>query len=165
MSQPPPAPTPALRASLAGASAVRFLCSGNVVRSAFAELYARHLGLRLPVDSAATRFDNPALFDETRAALLARGVARARLDAFRPRPLWRLDEPPDAGLLVLGMTVEHLRAWRALHPAHARVHRLLELEGREADLADPVLEGADFGRTFATLARCVERLAGLLGPG
>ena len=31
--------------ALAGATGLRFLCSGNMVRSAFAELYARHLGV------------------------------------------------------------------------------------------------------------------------
>ena len=31
-----------------------FLCSGNMVRSAFAELYAQHTGFPLPVRSAAT---------------------------------------------------------------------------------------------------------------
>ena len=51
-----------LAEALSGASHLRFLCSGNVVRSAFAELYARHVGCPLPVDSAATTFQNAELF-------------------------------------------------------------------------------------------------------
>ncbi len=153
---------PDLDRALASASAVRFLCSGNVVRSAFAELYARHLELPLPVDSAATRFDNPELFPETRAALLARGVAPELIAAFRPRPLWRLPEPPAAGLLVLGMSPEHLATWSARHPALGRAFLLREIEDRREPVADPVLEGADLELAFETIARCVGLLRGRL---
>ncbi len=142
------------------ASGVRFLCSGNVVRSAFAELYARHLKIALPVDSAATRFDSPELFPQTRAALLARGVAPELIAAFRPRPLWRIPEPPAERLVVLGMSPEHLAAWRARFPSHGQTFLLREIEGAREPVADPVLEGADFTQAFETIARCVGRLIG-----
>ena len=87
---------PELDEALAHASGVRFLCTGNVVRSAFAELYARHVGLPLPVDSAATHYENTHLLRPTREALLARGVSPALLEAFRPRPVWRLPPPSRA---------------------------------------------------------------------
>ena len=70
-----------------------FVCSGNMVRSAFAELYARHLGIPITVHSAATTFRNDSIFPET---------------------------------------------------------------------ADPVLEGADFDRTFARVAHCVDGLVRFL---
>lgn len=152
----------ALAAAVQGARAVRFLCSGNVVRSAFAELVALERGFPLPVDSAATRFDNPALFPETRAALLARGVDPARLERFRPRPIWRIQDPPAADLLVIGMTREHLAAWGARHPEHGRRLLFLELLGRPEDLLDPVLDGTDFEATFRTIEQGLERLRELL---
>lgn len=94
--------------------AVRFVCSGNMVRSAFAELLARHLGCPLPVDSCATTYRNPAVHPETRAALLRAGVDAAACDRFRPR---HVDDLPEDGVprLVLGMTGEHLAAYRARH--------------------------------------------------
>lgn len=152
-----------LSRALGEAGAVRFLCSGNVVRSAFAELYARHLDLPLPVDSAATHYQTTHLFRPTREALLARGVDPALLASFRPRPIWTLP-PPAADLLVLGMAPMHLEAWRGRHPSHRLAFLLREVEGEAAAVDDPVLEGADFEETFQVLARCVERLAERLRP-
>ena len=148
----------ALERALAQASAVRFLCTGNVVRSAFAELWARNLGCPLPVDSAATRFQNAALFPETRAALELRGVAPRLLDAFRPRHLDRVPGPPDPQLLVLGMAAEHLAAFGARFPEHPGAFPVLALLGRSGEIADPVLEGASHERAFADVAACVEAL-------
>lgn len=149
---------PALERALAGATAIRFLCTGNVVRSAFAELYARHLGCPLPVDSAATRFQNDALFPETRRALVALGVDARLVAAFRPRHLDRIPAAPDPALLVLAMSREHVEAWRARFPHHRPVFRLFELAGRAADVADPVLEGARYEDAFAAVAAAVEVL-------
>jgi protein-tyrosine-phosphatase len=147
--------------ALANASGVRFLCTGNVVRSAFAELYARHIGLPLPVDSAATHYENTHLMRPTREALRARGVAPALLDAFRPRPIWDLP-PADPRLVVLAMAPMNLAAWRERQPQHARSWLLREVEGAAEAVADPVLDGADFDEAFRTVARCVDRLAGQL---
>ena len=156
-----------LKRALAEARSVRFLCTGNAVRSAFAELYARHLGCPLPVDSAATRFQNTELFAETRAALAARGVAREAYASFRPRHLRALGPQGEgelASCVVFGMTADHLDAWRALHPGHERVFLLGALLGAGDPIADPVLDGASFEDAFATLERCVralvDRLAG-----
>jgi protein-tyrosine-phosphatase len=149
---------PDLERALSEASGVRFLCSGNVVRSAFAELYARHLGLPLPVDSAATHFENERLFGPTRAALAARGVSEEILAAFRPRPIWRLEATPEPRLVVLAMAPMNLEAWRRLHPDHDRSYLLREVEGKPEAIADPVLDGADFDQVFEAVARCVERL-------
>lgn len=149
----------ALGDALGRANGVRFLCTGNVVRSAFAELYARHLGCPLPVDSAATRFQNDALFPETRRALAALGVEAHLLDAFRPRHLTCVPGPPDARLVVFAMSAEHADAWRARFPEHRPVFRFLELVGRHGDVADPVLEGARFEDAFASVALGVRALA------
>lgn len=153
-----------LEEAIASASAVRFLCSGNMVRSAFAELYARYLGLALPVDSAATRFENDGLYPETRRALLQRAVPLTLVDGFVSRHLASIHEVPPADLLVLGMTVDHLDAWRARHPERGRPFLLGRLLGGAREVADPVLDGAPFDRTFETLARCVRELVRRVGP-
>ena len=80
-----------LERALRGATGVLFLCSGNMIRSAFAELYARHLGCALPVRSAATTYRNDAIYPQARAALLARGVPAETIAVFRPTVL--LDIP------------------------------------------------------------------------
>lgn len=160
-----------LREALSTAKSVRFLCTGNMVRSAFAELYARHLGCALPVDSAATVYQNEGLYPDTARELLALGVDPALLAAFQPR---RLDHLPQdevdpsgeqpGGRLVLGMTPEHLDAYRAQFQDRDRLFLLSELVGNPSPIADPVLDGAAFGPVFRQVARCVEALHRALGP-
>jgi len=156
--------TPAhLVRALRSAERLRFLCTGNMVRSAFAELYARHLDCPKPVDSAATIYQNEGLFPETRAALLARGVSRAMLDSFRSRHLDRITEPPTPGMLVFGMTDAHLAVWAERYPQHGNAFLLSEVLGRSGGIADPVLEGADFNEAFRTVERAVEAIVRALG--
>lgn len=154
-----------LEEALTQATALRFLCSGNMVRSAYAEVWAKHRGVPLPVDSAATRFQNQGLFPETRVALAARGVPEAVLDRFVSRHLSLLTrEDPEflAGLVVFGMTRDHLDAWRRMHPEHDAAFLLGELTGA-GQIADPVLEGARFEDAFGAVEAAVEALLGRLG--
>jgi len=155
-----------LRAALAGAGAVIFVCSGNMVRSAFAELLARHLGLRIAVASAATTYRNAGLLGETARALRTRGVSEGLLHSFRPTHLedlsgvWSDRLSGADGTVVLCMSEAHLRAL----PAGARGWLLEELLGRRNEIPDPVLEGASFDRTFARVAACVEELVRRFEP-
>lgn len=153
------APTERLRAALAGAEGVVFVCSGNMVRSAFAELYARHRGLALAVRSVATTYRNDFLFPQTAAALRARGVPETAIAAFRPTHVDDARESFGERWAVLGMTDEHLAAVASLPGPKAL---LSEARGARTRIADPVLEGADFGRTFEEVAACVDALAAWL---
>jgi protein-tyrosine-phosphatase len=143
------------------AQAVRFVCSGNMVRSAFAELYARHLGCALPVDSCATTYRNPGLYPETRTALVRLGVDPAACDGFRPR---HLDDLPEDGLtrVILGMTPAHLSAYRHQFGARDPLLLLDAIDGTGGSIADPVLEAVGFEEAFSAVARNVRALVGRL---
>jgi protein-tyrosine-phosphatase len=159
-----------MRAELARAlerrPGVLFVCSGNMVRSAFADLYARHMGCPVPVGSAATTYRNARLFPETAAALLACGVERDAIAAFRPRHLDDLARDLEARRPVaLAMTGEHLddlwtRGWTS---ADAFLLDAALVSGQPRPIRDPVLEGADFAATLAHVARAVEALVAHLG--
>lgn len=148
----------AIERALGDASSVLFLCSGNMVRSAFAELYARHLGCPLPVASAATHFRNDHMFPETASALEARGVPAAWTRAFRPRHLSDVLGALEATTVVFGMAAMHLRPLSSRPELRPRAFLLAQVCGEEGDIADPVLDGADFELTFRRVARCVETL-------
>ena len=135
---------------------VLFLCSGNAIRSAFCELFARHLGTSLDVESAATRFRNDRMFPETRAALRERGVDAAAIETFRPRHLDELPPlPPDT--LVLGMTRDHLAGFEACREETAELRLLLELLGTDQELPDPYFTG-EYEATFRLLDRAIRAL-------
>ncbi len=141
------------RDSIARAEGLVFLCSGNVVRSAFADLYARHLGCPLPVRSAASTYRNASLFPETESALLSRGVDPVSLREFVPTHIDDLMPGLPPVHTILAMRHHHIDALRAWPEHHANAYLLDDVE-----IADPVLEGAEFGATYATVAECVETL-------
>ena len=151
-----------LKTALVDARSLWFLCSGNVVRSAFAEVYARHKVCPIPVRSAATRFRNDAMFPQTVSELKARGVGRVLVDRFAPVHLD--DVVPDLrdSDVVLGMTEDHIQDFRA----HVDTPRALDERSfllgdafwNSEEIADPVLDGADYAKTFARIAKAVETL-------
>jgi protein-tyrosine-phosphatase len=127
-----------------------------MVRSVFAELLARHLGLAVPVGSAATRFRSVGMFPETAVALAERGVPVEWLRAFRSRHLDDVRAALPPRTVFLGMTKGHLHS---LHDdERGRGFLLGTSDGGVPEIADPVLEGADFGRTFARIEACVKVL-------
>jgi len=129
-----------------------------MVRSAFADLYARHLGVRKRVRSAATTYRNDRIFPETAAALLARGVSQGEIDRFRPTHVDDLVPELDGSVVFLGMRQHHLDAMYGWPEYRGKVFLL----DHPREIADPVLEGADFGETFGRLTECVESLSDFL---
>jgi protein-tyrosine-phosphatase len=145
--------------ALEGAEEVLFLCSGNMLRSPFAELLARHRGLGLPVRSAATTYRNRAIHREAAVALETRGVPAVRLAAFRPTHLSDREPPPGPGTVTFGMTAEHLAelAWAA--PEAGPRFLLAELLGDPEEIEDPLFDGA-YDSAFARIEACVDALVG-----
>ncbi len=148
--------------SMRKASGVLFLCSGNMVRSAFAELFAAHRGCPLPVRSAATIYRNGRILRETAEALRARGVARESIARFRPTHLSDVIGTLGPDVVAFGMSRQHLAALEPRAAWRGRAHLLARVLGRDEEIPDPVLEGADFERTFETLERCVDVLVASL---
>lgn len=153
-----------LSRALGDASGILFLCTGNMVRSAFADLYARHLGCPLPVRSAATVYRNDGLMTETARALEARGVPATWTRSFRPRHLDDVLGDLEPKTVVLAMARMHVAPMARRNDLAARTFLLAELEDRAEDIQDPVLDGADFALTFERVAGCVRALVARLGP-
>ena len=145
-------------------TSILFVCTGNMVRSPFAELYARYLGCPLPVSSAASIYRNTEIFPITGFALLARGVPREIILEFQPRHLDDLDLPLGDGSVAFGMTRSHLQALSDRGMPEDRIFLLTEVLGRTDEISDPVLDDADFDPVFDTIAECIKALVlGLRG--
>ena len=78
------------------------------MRSAFAEIYARHRGVALPIRSAATRYRNDGVFPETVEALAARGIEGPVVRNFRPTHIADLARELGPEAVLCGMGPEHL---------------------------------------------------------
>jgi len=126
--------------ALQEARQVLFLCSGNMIRSAFAELWARHLEIDWPVASAATTYRNERIHPIAARALEARGVAAEAIAAFRPRHVDDL-EPTAPTTLVLGMTREHLAAWDGRGPRAWLLSAFDDGSGATVEIEDPMFTG------------------------
>jgi len=154
---------PSLAKALRDADGLLFLCSGNMIRSAFAELYARHIECALPVRSAGTTYANPAIHPEARRALADRGVPTHWSSEFRPQQLEDLSPAAGGGELILCMTREH-REDAVAQGARGPAFLLMEALGERCEIADPYFEGGYAG-AFASIDRCVVALARAAGRG
>ena len=67
------------------AKTMYFVCSGNIIRSSFAELLARNQGVE-NVDSYGTTYHNSSIHDRSQQELVDRGVDSKLIDQFKLIP-------------------------------------------------------------------------------
>jgi protein-tyrosine phosphatase len=151
---------------------ILYLCTGNICRSPFAEVYTAHLlaahGLAgaITVSSAGTgALVGHPMHPASRAEALARGVSEPWVDAFAARQLGqRIAAGAD---LILGLTPAHrgeaVRVWpRSLPVAFS----LLEF-ARLSALVDPSglpVDPVDRGGALVAAARAQRGMAPSAGP-
>lgn len=144
---------------------VLFLCSGNIMRSAFAELWARHRGFPRPVESAASTYRNDRIHPATARELVGLGVEPSTIRRFAPRHLdlaaAALSPSERAATLVLGMTGEHIACAASTFPA-AQCLLLESLAGPAIDVPDPI-DHPDPRPVFDRIARLVDLWGRWLG--
>ena len=143
---------PSFQDALRATDRVLFLCSGNMIRSAFSELYARHLGLPWVVESAATTYRNDRIHGSAARALRARGVPESWIETFRPRHIDQVGKVSQ-NTLVLGMTHEHLDDWSGHGPG---AWLLSALAGQQIEIEDPMFTGRT--EVLNDVADYIERL-------
>lgn len=134
-----------------------FLCSGNVLRSAFCELYAKHLELPFQISSGATQYRNHAIFPESRAALQELGVPGELLTTFKPRHVEDFTEALTPNTLVFGMTHAHLTAFTETFGDGHDTRLMLSVLGQGGEVDDPYFTER-YDETFETLTACIEAL-------
>ncbi|HEY0949236.1 adenylyl-sulfate kinase [Nocardioides sp.] len=178
-----PTATPAPRASRPTPLRVLYVCTANICRSPFMELYSRHLagpGTHVTFSSAGTHGFVGREMDPTMAATLtARGVAG--VGRFRSRP-FSSDLMPHADLVLTAESV-HRQFLLDDHPASFRTvltlgqfaeavrtsgddlagHDLLAAVAERRGQADPALDVADpYGQGPEVAAMCADALEELL---
>ncbi len=132
-----------------------FVCSGNIIRSAFAHLYALHLGI-INVDSFGTTYHNETIHPKTKTELLKIGVDKETIDNFKPKHISKFKSPPNPIFLV--MTEKHRKQLiqKGINPS--KISKITQLIGNTNDIRDPYWTRR-FKHAFQTIKKCVQALA------
>lgn len=123
---------------------INFVCSGNIIRSPYAEMLFEKLlleknttfSVRVNVESSGVTYKNYQISRETTQMLLKEGVSRKRIDDFSPRYIGDYPNLFDTNDLILVMEKNHLSA--IPKEAKAKAYLLLDFtSGRKDDVPDP----------------------------
>lgn len=93
---------------------INFICSGNIIRSPYAQLLFEHMITDFPslkkikVESGAVTYQNTSIFPESAEALRGKGIDEKKISAFKPRYYLEHPEMFSQADLILVMTHKHL---------------------------------------------------------
>jgi len=141
------------------ADTIYFVCSGNIIRSSFAELYARHLGID-NVSSYGTTYHNKHIHQRSAEKLHEIGVESQVIDNFSPTHLNATAQFTDNDIHIV-MTTEHRDKLIAAGVSPNRILKIRELIGDDADVADPYFQN-NFDEAYDTIVAAVKQLSSYL---
>ncbi|MCY3414044.1 MAG: hypothetical protein INQ03_20540 [Candidatus Heimdallarchaeota archaeon] len=133
---------------------ILFLCSGNIIRSAFAEIYAKHLGLK-NVHSAGTVYFNNAITQEAARRLIEEGVDMDLLNQFQPTHISELQLINPREYIIFGMKQEHLDSTYIQNFPYKFL--LSEINDEKYEIKDPYFEGG-YNEVFDMIKNLLEKL-------
>ncbi|MHA1994894.1 MAG: arsenate reductase/protein-tyrosine-phosphatase family protein [Candidatus Hodarchaeales archaeon] len=140
---------------------MNFICSGNIIRSPYAEILFEHLllnadidlGKKVQVESGGVRYRNSIISEESAAMLLEEGVPQKRIDKFVPRYFPDYPKMFDSVDLILVMERSHLKSIPTEYKDKA--FTLLDfVYGRDEDVPDPYFD-PPFERSFIMIRKAL----------
>ena len=143
---------------------INFVCSGNIIRSPYAEILFEKLLLekntalttKIKVESSGVTYRNYQISRESTQMLLNEGVPRKRIDNFFPRFIGDYPDLFVTNDLILVMESNHL----SVIPKYAKDKAFLLLEftlGRKEDVPDPFFT-PPFGKAYKMIKNSLEIL-------
>jgi len=117
------------------ATTIYFVCSGNIIRSAYAELLARHLGLD-HVASYGTTYRNRRIHRRSAAELQKQQVNQSLIDEFSPTYISEA-QPFDPQDLHIVMTEKHRQQLLAAGIDASKIVKITAYIDESGDVADP----------------------------
>ena len=126
---------------------ILFICSGNIMRSAYAEMIFEKMlkdkfgDTKIISESGAVIYVNDSIAYQTKKILLEQGVSKERIKQFHPRHINYYREAFDNADLILVMTHEHLHKLNAEN-LKDKTFMLTDFAFNEKrDIADPFFAG------------------------
>ncbi|MHA2501582.1 MAG: arsenate-mycothiol transferase ArsC [Candidatus Kariarchaeaceae archaeon] len=141
------------------APTIYFVCSGNIIRSSFAELLARHRGLT-NVASYGTTYHNSAIHTRSNDELLRLGVSTDLIRDFHPRHISDLSGFVDRDLHVV-MTQDHKDQLEMRGIPPDQIVLITEFINRNDDVADPYFSG-NYTEAYSTISQAVDQIITIL---
>ncbi|MFW9856009.1 MAG: hypothetical protein ACFFFG_13220 [Candidatus Thorarchaeota archaeon] len=142
---------------------INFICSGNIIRSPYAQLLFEHMIRDNPklnkihVESGAVTYNNSAMYPESERALREKGIDEETISSFRPR--FHLDYPEMFSRADLILVMSHKHIPRIPEEYREKTFLLRDFTlGKAENIPDPFFE-PPFDRAFHMID---ESLDGLL---
>lgn len=132
-----------------------FVCSGNIIRSAFCDIYAHNLRFQKSIRSFATTHHNTELYHKTRDYLKRVGVDDAIINQFSPTHISEFVRSENAVYFV--MTREHRQILLENGYPEDRIFLTKEIDGIRDDVLDPYYHGK-FDQTLELLKTIIDKL-------
>jgi protein-tyrosine-phosphatase len=139
---------------------IYFVCSGNIIRSAFAELFLKHLldnKSRLIIGSFGTTYHNTKIHYKTNKYLSDIGIST---NQFVPTHISEI--VLDDKTIVFGMTKEHLRLVNSHWDKFPNLYLLSEINSEIIEIADPYFadnQDLAFKKAFQQIMNYTEHLS------
>lgn len=143
-----------------------FICSGNVMRSPYAEmLFEEHIkkqqvsGPRIISESLAVTYRNSHILSQTYDLLIENGVSPKRIAQFTPRYIDDYLEVCQNADLIFGMTEDHLKALADWQEKVFLLSKFVDGPAAE-EIPDPFF-AKDAWKAYAMVKEKVKRLVAL----
>lgn len=146
-----------LKVKLKECDLILFLCSGNIIRSAFADLYARHICIEKNILSAGTTYFNSRISPEAEEELVSLGVNSNTITKFSPTHISNLDLTNFSKIIVFGMKRPHLSDFDLFPEKVIGKYLLSEIRGTKEEIADPYFEGG-YSSVFNQIKNLIDEL-------
>ncbi len=137
---------------------ILFNCSGNIMRSAYAEIMFEKMlkdkygNTKIICESGGVIYHNDLMAYETKKILIEQGVSKERISRFRSRHIDDFPEAFEKADLILTMTKEHLPYLKHLEEKTFLLNDFAF--DKKTDIADPFFSG----RTQESFAEVKEAL-------
>ena len=150
-----------LQILLKNSTKIIFVCSGNMIRSAFAELLAKH---RIPnftnFYSIGTTYFNRELSSFASIALSSRNVPDDLIKSFISTHMSNFDQGGDPEDCFLVMSEDHYDTIHREYP-NSNIFYISELLGEKIEIKDPYFFGG-YPDVFEYISECVDVMSRLL---
>lgn len=135
-----------------------FACSGNIIRSAFAELLTKHLVKEKMISSLGTEYHNSQIHPQTKRILLDKGIESIKIDNFQPTHISKINPTAIENIIFFSMTNDHKAKLEKYFGPKIKSYLLREIMNENREIEDPYFS-ENYDKVFSSIEECVIQLA------